>query len=102
MLNLFLIIASLIVIFLLLTGGKIKPLRILKFFSAVFAAAAILILINTLSGFALTGLFGILLGLSFLTVIAHYFSAALFREIAKRKKGSIGAKRQKGAKSRAA
>lgn len=102
MLNLFLIIASLIVISLLLTGGKIKPIKILKFFAAVFGAAAVLILINTLSGFALTGLFGVLLGLSFLMVIAHYFSAALFREIAKRKKGVVRSKRQKGAKSRAA
>lgn len=102
MLNVLLIIMALVFISLLFTGGKIRPVRILKFFAAVFVTAAILLLVNVLSGFALTGLFGILLGVSFLTVIVHCFLEALFREMSKGEKSGAKSKKQKKEKSPAA
>lgn len=102
MLNVLLIIIALVFISFLFAGGKIRPVRMLKFFAVVLVTAAILVFVNVLSGFALTGVFGILLGVSFLTVIVHCFLEALFREISKGKKNSVGSKKHKKEKRPAA
>lgn len=95
MLNIFFVILSMVVIMFLFDEKKPKSLRVPMYFAAALGTAAILIVINTASGFILTDLFGVLAIIFLIAAVTKCTADTVIYELNKSKKSIRKLKREK-------
>lgn len=88
MLNIFLAIPAMAAVLALLSDRKLKIAYVLKFFMAVFAASALLVLLNTLCGFWLTDFFGLAAAVFMVLTIRYAIGMRFRKVILKKSKGN--------------
>lgn len=95
MLNIFFVILSMAAIMFLFDEKRPKSLRVPAHFAAALGTAAILIVINTASGFILTDLFGVLAIVFLIAASVRCAADTVIFELNKSKKSIRRLKREK-------